>query len=130
MIALEQWRARIGSFTQKGRKTKLLGTTLWFSELCDSFFSCGDMKVLASIALMLLVISGLETNPGPNMTIDELAEIMNKQFKSLNEDNAKLRQEVASLKDLKYEIDRNRKETKEQSEVIRGLATRHDCQTQ
>ena len=126
MIALEQWRARIGSFTQKRRKTKLLGTTLWFSELCDSFFSCGDMKVLASIALMLLVISGLETNPGPNMTIDELAEIMNRQFKNLNEDNAKLRQEVASLKDLKNEIDRNKRETKEQSEVIRGLATRHD----
>ena len=103
--------------------------TFWFNELCFSLFPvcfC-DMKAVASVTLMLLIMSGLETNPGPGpMTIDELAEVMNKQFDRLNDDNAKLRQEIAGLKDLKKEIDKNREETKIQSEVIRGLSSRQE----
>ena len=68
-IDINQYRSRIGSFAGnkvscKPRKTSL-GKKLKTNALIESFMMLSYLLVLANVTQILLIISGVELNPGP-----------------------------------------------------------------
>jgi hypothetical protein len=77
-ISIEQWRVRIGSFTKvnnktiKGKNIDASSHNKFVTNPSAQHFESNILKcfVILSIIVVLLVISGLETNPGPNDDFD------------------------------------------------------------
>ena len=67
MISLELWRSRIGGYISRGRKGKCTkATTNLFAGLKCSFSS-----ILRVVLVVLLIIGGVEPNPGPPKKVIE-----------------------------------------------------------
>ena len=69
-IDISQYRSRIGTFAGKKIKCSTrrasCGVGLTASNVMDSFIMLSCLLVLSDIAQQLLIISGVELNPGPN----------------------------------------------------------------
>ena len=67
-IDISQYRSRIGTFAGGHRRKSSLGKTnamLKTNTIMESFMILSYLLVLSNITQMLLIISGLELNPGP-----------------------------------------------------------------
>ena len=71
-IDINQYRSTIGAFAGKrllhgksNAKTTSLGNKLKTNTLMDSFIMLSYLLVLSNVTQHLLIISGVELNPGP-----------------------------------------------------------------
>ena len=68
-IDISQYRSRIGAFTGKKLTTKTstisLRNKLKSSTVLETFFILSYLLVLSTVTQTLLIISGVELNPGP-----------------------------------------------------------------
>ena len=69
-VDISQYRSRIGTFARKNIKCSTrrtsCGVGLTASNVIDSFIMLSCLLVLSDIAQQLLIISGVELNPGPS----------------------------------------------------------------
>ena len=69
-IDISQYRSRIGTFAGKkircSTRRACYGIGLTASNATDAFIMLSCILVLSDIAEKLLIISGIELNPGPN----------------------------------------------------------------
>ena len=68
-IDIGQYRARIGTFAGKNVSCNVskssLGNQLKTNNLMESFIILSYLLILSNVTQKLLIISGLELNPGP-----------------------------------------------------------------
>ena len=64
MISLEAWRGRIGSWTKRVRLSSNLPRKILKGIIWDNI--CGiSTNLIACVIFVLLVVGGIEINPGP-----------------------------------------------------------------
>ena len=67
MISIEAWRAVIGAFVSgKNPLQNLLGGRRPVASYAGSSFSLIFTLISANLVIILLIIGGIESNPGPN----------------------------------------------------------------
>ena len=68
-VDISQYRSRIGTFARKkisyGTSKAYIGKRLKSNTIMNSFIMLSCLLVLSDIAQQLLIISGVELNPGP-----------------------------------------------------------------
>ena len=66
MISIEAWRAVIGSFVGGKGRPDLIGRNHSVTSFGESSFSLILTLISTNLVLVLLMIGGIESNPGPN----------------------------------------------------------------
>ena len=68
-IDISQYRSRIGTFVGKkmagGSSKASIGSRLKLNTIMNSFLMLSYLLVLSNVTQILLIISGVELNPGP-----------------------------------------------------------------